>query len=172
MPDHAHKAINVSRKSRLAGSYPSVIHLSLLDPAESPLISDSQPFRSRLSDSVRLTAMMSGGFDLSMPVIEFPRPDRCSNAASYGMILSAFEAALKLNKPPRHDDVFYERASMKIRARVRCKPQRCHPVGCATQEFPRLGRRLYIERIVCGAGQTVVGFTRDPRSGVVTHGIE
>ncbi|WP_407114603.1 hypothetical protein [Bradyrhizobium sp. LMG 9283] len=45
------------------------------------------------------TAMMSGGFDFNMPVIEFPRPDRCSNAASYWTILRVFEAALKINKP-------------------------------------------------------------------------
>lgn len=44
------------------------------------------------------TAMVSGGFDLNMLVIDFPRPDRCSNAASYWTILRAFEAALKTNK--------------------------------------------------------------------------
>ncbi|MGY3591882.1 acyl-CoA synthetase (NDP forming) [Bradyrhizobium sp. USDA 4341] len=44
------------------------------------------------------TAMVSGGFDLNMLVLDFQRPDRCSNAAPYWAIVRAFEAALKTNK--------------------------------------------------------------------------
>ncbi|WP_314963736.1 acetate--CoA ligase family protein [Bradyrhizobium cosmicum] len=44
------------------------------------------------------TAMVSGGFDLNMAVLDFQRPDRCSNAAPYWTIVRAFEAALKSNK--------------------------------------------------------------------------
>ncbi|MGY4230308.1 acyl-CoA synthetase (NDP forming) [Bradyrhizobium sp. USDA 4503] len=43
------------------------------------------------------TAMVSGGFDLNMLVIDFPRADRCSNADRW-VIIRAFEAALKTNR--------------------------------------------------------------------------
>lgn len=43
------------------------------------------------------TAMVSGGFDLNMLVLDFPRPDRCSTA-SYWTNVRAFETALKSNK--------------------------------------------------------------------------
>ncbi|WP_407193156.1 acetate--CoA ligase family protein [Bradyrhizobium sp. STM 3566] len=43
------------------------------------------------------TAMVSGGFDFNMMVLDFPRPDRCSNA-SYWPNIRAFEAALRTNK--------------------------------------------------------------------------
>lgn len=42
------------------------------------------------------TAMVSGGFDLNMLVIDFPRGDRCSDA-DWFPTLRAFEAALKTN---------------------------------------------------------------------------
>lgn len=44
------------------------------------------------------TAMVSGGFDLNMAVLDFPRPDRCSNAGPYWTIVRAFEAALATHK--------------------------------------------------------------------------
>lgn len=45
------------------------------------------------------TAMVSGGFDFNMLVIDFPRYDRCVNADQWGLAnLRAFEAALKNNK--------------------------------------------------------------------------
>ena len=42
------------------------------------------------------TAMVSGGFDLNMLVLDFPRSDRCSDADWWATI-NAFEAALKAN---------------------------------------------------------------------------
>ena len=42
------------------------------------------------------TAMVSGGFDLNMLVLDFPRADRCSDA-DWCATLNAFEAALKAN---------------------------------------------------------------------------
>ncbi|RVC40952.1 CoA-binding protein, partial [Mesorhizobium sp. M4B.F.Ca.ET.088.02.2.1] len=42
------------------------------------------------------TAMVSGGFDLNMLVLDFPRPDRCSDT-DWWTTLRAFEAALKTN---------------------------------------------------------------------------
>ena len=42
------------------------------------------------------TAMVSGGFDLNMLVLDFPRGDRCSDADWWSTI-NAFEAALKAN---------------------------------------------------------------------------
>ncbi|TIX03558.1 MAG: CoA-binding protein, partial [Mesorhizobium sp.] len=42
------------------------------------------------------TAMVSGGFDLNMLVLDFPRPDRCSDT-DWWATLRAFEAALKTN---------------------------------------------------------------------------
>lgn len=44
------------------------------------------------------TAMVLGGFDLNMAVVDFPRPDRCPDATGYWTISRAFEAALKTNK--------------------------------------------------------------------------
>ncbi|MER9250076.1 acetate--CoA ligase family protein [Mesorhizobium sp. M0590] len=45
------------------------------------------------------SAMMSGGFDLNILVIDFPRRDRCLNVDEWGLAtLRAFEAALKTNK--------------------------------------------------------------------------
>ncbi|TIM43654.1 MAG: acetate--CoA ligase family protein [Mesorhizobium sp.] len=43
------------------------------------------------------TTMVSGGFDLSMLVLDFPRPDRCSDT-DWWTTLRAFESALKTNK--------------------------------------------------------------------------
>jgi len=43
------------------------------------------------------TAMVSGGFDLNMLVLDFPRGDRCSDA-DWWPTVRAFEAALKANK--------------------------------------------------------------------------
>lgn len=44
------------------------------------------------------TAMISGGFDLNMLVLDVPRADRCSNAERYGQPnIRAFEAALRSN---------------------------------------------------------------------------
>ncbi|MER9949194.1 acetate--CoA ligase family protein [Mesorhizobium sp. M0047] len=43
------------------------------------------------------TAMVSGGFDLNMLVLDFPRPDRCSDT-DWWATLRAFESALKTNK--------------------------------------------------------------------------
>ncbi|MCK1614491.1 MULTISPECIES: acetate--CoA ligase family protein [unclassified Bradyrhizobium] len=43
------------------------------------------------------TAMVSGGLDLNMMVLDFPRPDRCSNT-TYWPNIRAFEAALKAYK--------------------------------------------------------------------------
>ncbi|WP_292378546.1 acetate--CoA ligase family protein, partial [Mesorhizobium sp.] len=43
------------------------------------------------------TAMVSGGFDLNMLVLDFPRPDRCSDT-DWWATLRAFEAALKTNR--------------------------------------------------------------------------
>ncbi len=43
------------------------------------------------------TAMVSGGFDLNMLVLDFPRNDRCSDA-DWWPTVNAFEAALKTNK--------------------------------------------------------------------------
>ena len=43
------------------------------------------------------TAMVSGGFDLNMLVLDFPRGDRCSDA-DWWPTVNAFEAALKTNK--------------------------------------------------------------------------
>jgi acyl-CoA synthetase (NDP forming) len=43
------------------------------------------------------TAMVSGGFDLNMLVLDFPRPDRCSDT-DWWTTLRAFESALKTNK--------------------------------------------------------------------------
>ncbi|TPN93407.1 acetate--CoA ligase family protein [Mesorhizobium sp. B1-1-5] len=43
------------------------------------------------------TAMVSGGFDLNMLVLDFPRPDRCSDV-DWWATLRAFEAALKTNE--------------------------------------------------------------------------
>ena len=42
------------------------------------------------------TAMVSGGFDLNMLVLDFPRSDRCSDADWWATV-NAFEAALKTN---------------------------------------------------------------------------
>lgn len=42
------------------------------------------------------TAMVSGGFDLNMLVLDFPRTDRCSDA-DWWPTINAFEAALKAN---------------------------------------------------------------------------
>ncbi|HEY4193030.1 MAG TPA: acetate--CoA ligase family protein, partial [Mesorhizobium sp.] len=42
-------------------------------------------------------AMVSGGFDLNMLVLDFPRTDRCSDA-DWWTTVNAFEAALKANK--------------------------------------------------------------------------
>ena len=42
------------------------------------------------------TAMVSGGFDLNMLVLDFPRNDRCSDA-DWWPTVNAFEAALKTN---------------------------------------------------------------------------
>lgn len=42
------------------------------------------------------TAMVSGGFDLNMLVLDFPRPDRCSDT-DWWATLRAFESALKTN---------------------------------------------------------------------------
>ena len=42
------------------------------------------------------TAMVSGGFDLNMLVLDFPRADRCSDA-DWWPTVDAFEAALKTN---------------------------------------------------------------------------
>ena len=42
------------------------------------------------------TAMVSGGFDLNMLVLDFPRGDRCSDA-DWWPTVNAFEAALKAN---------------------------------------------------------------------------
>jgi acyl-CoA synthetase (NDP forming) len=42
------------------------------------------------------TAMASGGFDLNMLVLDFPRGDRCSDA-DWWPTVRAFEAALKAN---------------------------------------------------------------------------
>ncbi|UPK20584.1 acetate--CoA ligase family protein [Bradyrhizobium sp. 131] len=45
------------------------------------------------------SAMASGGFDLNMLLLDFPRHDRCSNADQWGLAnLRAFEAALSNNK--------------------------------------------------------------------------
>ncbi|RVA23433.1 CoA-binding protein, partial [Mesorhizobium sp. M7D.F.Ca.US.004.03.1.1] len=43
------------------------------------------------------TAMVSGGFDLNMLVLDFPRPDRCSDT-DWWATLRAFESALKTNR--------------------------------------------------------------------------
>ncbi|WP_315918986.1 acetate--CoA ligase family protein [Mesorhizobium sp. SP-1A] len=43
------------------------------------------------------TAMVSGGFDLNMLVLDFPRNDRCSDADWWATV-NAFDAALKANK--------------------------------------------------------------------------
>ncbi|TIQ44001.1 MAG: acetate--CoA ligase family protein, partial [Mesorhizobium sp.] len=43
------------------------------------------------------TAMVSGGFDLNMLVLDFPRPDRCSDT-DWWATLRAFESALTSNK--------------------------------------------------------------------------
>ena len=43
------------------------------------------------------TAMVSGGFDLNMLVLDFPRGDRCSDA-DWWPTVNAFEAALNTNK--------------------------------------------------------------------------
>ena len=48
------------------------------------------------------TAMVSGGFDLNMLVLDFPRGDRCSDA-DWWPTVNAFEAALKTNKAQRRD---------------------------------------------------------------------
>ena len=48
------------------------------------------------------TAMVSGGFDLNMLVLDFPRPDRCSDT-DWWATLRAFEAALKTNKAQGRD---------------------------------------------------------------------
>ena len=48
------------------------------------------------------TAMVSGGFDLNLLVLDFPRPDRCSDA-DWWATLRAFEAALKANKAQGRD---------------------------------------------------------------------
>ena len=42
------------------------------------------------------TAMVSGGFDLNMLVLDFPRPDRCSDT-DWWATLRAFESALRAN---------------------------------------------------------------------------
>ena len=42
------------------------------------------------------TAMISGGFDLNMLVLDFPRADRCSDADWWNAV-NAFETALKVN---------------------------------------------------------------------------
>jgi acyl-CoA synthetase (NDP forming) len=44
-------------------------------------------------------AFVSGGFDLNMLVLDFPRTDRCSDA-DWWTAVSAFEAALKANDAP------------------------------------------------------------------------
>ncbi|WP_316398936.1 acetate--CoA ligase family protein [Bradyrhizobium sp. 33ap4] len=41
------------------------------------------------------SAMVSGGFDLNLIVLDFPRPDRCPKNAGYWTIVRAFEASLK-----------------------------------------------------------------------------
>ena len=43
------------------------------------------------------SAMVSGGFDLNLLVLDFPRTDRCSDA-DWWTTVNAFEAALKANK--------------------------------------------------------------------------
>ncbi|WP_407193172.1 acetate--CoA ligase family protein [Bradyrhizobium sp. STM 3566] len=69
-----------------------------------PLIAVAKPlnyhtfiWNNELALTETFTAMVSGGLDLNMMVLEFSRPDRCSNT-TYWPIIRAFEAALKTNK--------------------------------------------------------------------------
>ncbi|MFC3208819.1 acetate--CoA ligase family protein [Aquamicrobium soli] len=47
--------------------------------------------------TVSFSAMVSGGFDLNLLVLDFPRTDRCSDA-DWWTTVNAFEAALKANE--------------------------------------------------------------------------
>ena len=56
-----------------------------------PIIWDNEP-----AMTATFSAMVSGGFDLNMLVLDFPRTDRCSDA-DWWPTVNAFEAALKAN---------------------------------------------------------------------------
>lgn len=81
-------------------------HRARVESVLGPLVAVANPLdyntyiaddESALTDA--FTAMTTGGFDLNMLLLDFPRSDRCSAAEHYGRANErAFEAALKTNK--------------------------------------------------------------------------
>ena len=81
------------------------------------------------------TAMVSGGFDLNMLVLDFPRTDRCSDADWWSTV-NAFEAALKTNKAQGRDRRLAAGEPARgarggaAPARHRAAPRHCRGDGC------------------------------------------
>ena len=81
------------------------------------------------------TAMVSGGFDLNMLVLDFPRNDRCSDA-DWWPTVNAFEAALKTNKArgaivaSMSENLPEDHASELFAAWHRADPRHCGGVRC------------------------------------------
>lgn len=71
--------------------------LSPLVAVANPLDFQTYHLNDQSAVTETLTAMVSGGFDFSMLVLDFPRPDRCSDGGRW-LMARAFEAALKTNK--------------------------------------------------------------------------
>jgi len=71
--------------------------LSPLVAVANPLDFQTYHWNDELAVTQTLAAMVSGGFDFNMLVLDFPRSDRCSDGGRWP-IARAFEAALKTNK--------------------------------------------------------------------------
>lgn len=86
-------------------NFPSLTeaHRARVKSALGPLVAVANPldyhtfiWNNEPAMTAAFTAMVSGGFDLNMLVLDFPRGDRCSDA-DWFPTLRAFEAALKSN---------------------------------------------------------------------------
>ncbi|MER8750624.1 acetate--CoA ligase family protein [Mesorhizobium sp. M1050] len=82
----------------------SDIHRAHVKSTLGPLVAVANPldyhtfiWNNEPAMTATFTAMVSGGFDLNMLVLDFPRPDRCSDT-DWWATLRAFESALKTNK--------------------------------------------------------------------------
>ena len=78
-------------------------HKTRVQAALGPLVAVANPldyntyiWNNEPAMTAAFTAMASGGFDLNMLVLDFPRTDRCSDA-DWWPTVNAFEAALKAN---------------------------------------------------------------------------
>ncbi|MDP3897297.1 MAG: acetate--CoA ligase family protein [Mesorhizobium sp.] len=79
-------------------------HKARVSAALGPLVAVANPldyntyvWNNEPAMTAAFSAMVSGGFDLNMLVLDFPRTDRCSDA-DWWPTVSAFEAALKANQ--------------------------------------------------------------------------